>query len=771
MLEHLHSLQQKITSFPDPKITPSEEQLEVCHQLQTHNVVVDAIAGSGKTTTGLSIAAAFPDAEILLLTYNKRLKDEMRGRFKHMKNVYATNYHSYVVQTYSRPCQDDRSLQRFLDTTVTRSPEADELPLFDIIILDEVQDMSPLLFRLVERIFEDSKHHCDYSRPPKLAILGDKKQSIYDFLKADSRFLSLAPHVFGHLNGFPWRTDLKLSMSYRMTNQNAKFINECYLGTDPRLHACRDGPTPLYLWMDLKRKDAFKQPCQEIMQLVNLVKEYGAGNTFVLAPSIKNEFYPCRKFENLLSESFAIPTYSCISDDREINDAASYGKVLFSTMHQSKGMERELVLVFGVDDSQWNRYTSLWEADNKLYVALTRPTKQLVVVHDFKENLFRYTPRGAIVENSTVLALCKDASKWFDKQTSPELSKQQLARASVLHDQNGNLLVDYASFNARNFTGLYRQQFLYDPGTEIGCTMRVTDLLRFQNNEDLDAILDMLCTIEELRPALDTSVNPLENIPVTVPTSIGQCEEISDITGILFQHALEFEMLGTNESLKLNEPHHWESRPDMRELTKLALQADAENNGFKGRFLQMKPQSYGWIKEKHIELAIERASVVFGGSLRNEDHVGLSVESPCSIILDDLLYDISPSTIPGHSFQVHLKGSIDFVETIVDADRERLWEIKFIREVSSEHLLQLALYGYMKWRSQPTGTKPPEMMLYNIRNDQLFRLCFHQQHALMPEGMDRAVKTLLYTKFVNKAAMKSDKEFLQSLGLASAQFA
>lgn len=768
LASHLHSLQEKITTFPDPKITPSEEQLQVCYELQANNVVVDAIAGSGKTTTGLSISAAFPDSQILLLTYNKRLKDEMRARFVHMTNVYPTNYHSYVVQTYTRPCQDDRSLQRFLDTTVTKGPEADDLPLFDIIILDEVQDMSPLLFRLVERIFEDSKHHKDYVRPPRLAILGDKKQSIYDFLKADSRFLSLAPKVFGHLNPYPWRNNLKLSMSYRMTNQNAKFINECYLGNDPRLHACREGPVPIYLWMDLKKKTAFDRPCKELLQLVDLIKQYGPGKTFVLAPSVKNDFYPCRRFENLLSENYGVPTYTCISDDREINESASQGKVLFSTMHQSKGMERDLVLVFGVDDARWNRYTSLWEADNKLYVALTRSSKQLVVVHDFRENLFRYTNKQAIVANCQVLALCKDANKWFDKQSLPELSTEQLARASVLHDADGNVLVDYASFAMKNFSGLYQKEFLNDFGTEMGCNMKVTDLLRFQNNEDLDLTLDLLCTTEELKPPLDEDSNMLEKIPVTVPTSLGQCEEVSDITGILFQHALEFEMLGTNESLKLKEPQYWTTKPSMHSLTKLAMQADAENNGFKGRSLQMRPNSYGWIKEEHIDLAMERAKSVFGGSLKNEDHQNLTVEAGCSMVLENLLHDISPNQAPGHSFQVRLRGSIDFVETISEQSqqqRERLWEIKFIREVSSEHLLQLALYGYMKWQSQPNGTPPPDMMLYNMRNDQLFRLTFHSSHMKNPLGMERIVKQLLYTKFVNKAAMKSDAEFLQSLGV------
>ena len=55
---------------------PTSEQLEVIEKLKTHNVLVDAVAGSGKTTTILHIAKTFPDLRICCVTYNTKLKSE-----------------------------------------------------------------------------------------------------------------------------------------------------------------------------------------------------------------------------------------------------------------------------------------------------------------------------------------------------------------------------------------------------------------------------------------------------------------------------------------------------------------------------------------------------------------------------------------------------------------------------------------------------------------------------------------------------------------------
>ena len=59
----------------------SEEQTDILLKISAgNNVKVDAVAGSGKTTTCLYIAKNNPTRKILLLTYNAKLKLETRER-------------------------------------------------------------------------------------------------------------------------------------------------------------------------------------------------------------------------------------------------------------------------------------------------------------------------------------------------------------------------------------------------------------------------------------------------------------------------------------------------------------------------------------------------------------------------------------------------------------------------------------------------------------------------------------------------------------------
>lgn len=580
-------LKAKIESSDAVKLTPSAEQLAICFALQSSNIIVDAIAGSGKTTTCLSIAAAFPDSKILLLTYNKRLKEEMKIKFSPFTNVLATNYHSYVVQIYKHPCHNDFALEKFLNTTQpSQQSTKGHQETYDYIILDEVQDMNPSLFRLVDRIYADSALHLKATdNLPKLVVLGDQKQAIYDFVKADSRFLRDAPSVFGYLNSYSW-SHQKLSMSFRMTRQISLFLNECYLVNDKRMNACRDGPLPLYLFIDVWKDDRYRQ-------LVPLIRQHGPGNTFVLAPSIKKDTYPARRFENMLSKEYKVPTYTCVGEDREINALASTGKVIITTFHQSKGMERDLVIVLGCDAGPWNRLTSPLEADNKLYVALTRAKVQLVCIHSFKESLLPYTSRDAVLATSKVVAACPDKDKLLRKRLPPRSKESDDA---FVRDEEGHLLVQYDAKADPFFTSKNKIISDLSSNPPLGRNDSVTELLNFQSADDIHELLNQLCTVEELQsPLLESETNPLQDIAVIVPTDSGRYEEVSDLTGVIFQHAIEFDLIGTNKSLSEFDslPIFWDKeRPAIHLLTKYVTETQAMKHGYYGRSLQMTQKSF-----------------------------------------------------------------------------------------------------------------------------------------------------------------------------------
>ena len=79
-------------------LEPSSEQLAIIQAAgEGKSVAVDAVAGSGKTTTILFLADKYPGKTFLLLTYNARLKLEVRQKASELqlKNLEVHTYHSF----------------------------------------------------------------------------------------------------------------------------------------------------------------------------------------------------------------------------------------------------------------------------------------------------------------------------------------------------------------------------------------------------------------------------------------------------------------------------------------------------------------------------------------------------------------------------------------------------------------------------------------------------------------------------------------------------
>lgn len=193
----------------------------------------------------------------------------------------------------------------------------------------------------------------------------------------------MAPSLFNYNDS--WRI-LKLSTSFRLTGNMAIFVNEVMLGR--RQIAVAKG---------LGRPVHYVQGCVwSITDWVSraIVDNIRNGNllpedVFILAASIKarssKSKTPLRKLENMLVDS-RIPVFTPTDDQSRIDPEVAHGKVIFSSFHQCKGLERKFVVVFGFDANYFTYYAC--DADKNtcpctLYVAATRATETLILVgHD-----------------------------------------------------------------------------------------------------------------------------------------------------------------------------------------------------------------------------------------------------------------------------------------------------------------------------------------------------------------------------------------------------
>ena len=156
----------KRSAYPE---LSDEQEYFVQKAIEGRNILVDACIGSGKTTSIQYLCDQIPSTKsILYLTYNKLLKIDAKKKIKN-KNATVTNYHGFAYSVLRRngvvPGYAD-SVQLFIKGQYP-------IPRYDILIIDEYQDIEQELAELLQYVKEKS---------PGIQIIavGDMAQKIYD---------------------------------------------------------------------------------------------------------------------------------------------------------------------------------------------------------------------------------------------------------------------------------------------------------------------------------------------------------------------------------------------------------------------------------------------------------------------------------------------------------------------------------------------------------------------------------------------------------------
>jgi hypothetical protein len=364
------------------KSASDEQKAILAHVARGRSVKVDAVAGSGKTTTCLHVAKSNPTKAVFQLTYNARLKLETRARASQLSihNIEVHSYHAFFVKYFDESGFTDVSIIEHLK----RGPPKLRVPLHcDILIIDEAQDMNLLYFQLVLLLLQFLSE-----TPPQLIVMGDCKQSIFNFNGADHRFLSLADKIFKRE-----MEEARLSTSYRLTTQTAAFINECCVGA-PQMHAVRDGRKPQYVIDNVFGEEIARRIFEYLTD-----PRFSAGDIFVLCASVRSDAGPAKILANRLTQ-MGVPIFVSISEEDPMDEDILAGKVVFSTFHQSKGLERSVVFLLGFDAGYFQYYKknegNVGVINNEMYVALTRAKQELILVHHCGNDFLPFVNRNLL---------------------------------------------------------------------------------------------------------------------------------------------------------------------------------------------------------------------------------------------------------------------------------------------------------------------------------------------------------------------------------------
>ena len=121
------------------------------------------------------------------------LRHEIKDKVKQyeLKNLDVHTFHSFAVKYYSSLAHTDTGIRVLLRNNMKPKQK---IPLFDIVVLDETQDMTLLYFELIVKM---SKDMCEEDGHQfQLLILGDYMQGLYEFKGADIRFLTKSQEVW-----------------------------------------------------------------------------------------------------------------------------------------------------------------------------------------------------------------------------------------------------------------------------------------------------------------------------------------------------------------------------------------------------------------------------------------------------------------------------------------------------------------------------------------------------------------------------------------------
>ena len=643
--------------------TPTQNQQEIINALNDgYNVSVNAVAGSGKTTTALLIASANPEKNILLLTFNYRLAKESSKKVQkyNIKNITVSTYHAFSKNYYLPDFHTDQGII----TALEKNTQPMENINFDIIMLDEHQDCKKLLFTFSCKIMTDNKVQS------LVCCFGDWRQNIYKFLMSDSRYLTMANKILNNSKEWVKRS---LPVSYRLTPKVTKFLNKVILDNDVITSGNRANKdiTPEYHIIDMFDEKQLKIWVSDFKDMVKHNK-YQWGDIFILCTSIpkkkcSNKAPPIVLLENMLTED-GIPCLVTTNAEERLDDRLINGKLVFTTFHQSKGLERKIIVVVGMDSFFYkyrhNSKEPMASCPNAFYVALTRSQERLIMLHNNRSD---YLP---FINKEELNNYCK-IKKYNEVIVS---NKDRFKRGDEV-------------FDCTDFCTFVNESWLKDFNKDI----EIEEYSK-SNSELVSEIL--------IDPKKDSYINVSDIIGIAI-VQLALLKSYNRLD--IYTDIIEYIKDNPTLTKKIKDNGPIPSYVDIEKILKLSNQyLSYVRHGYKFKLKQIK--EYNFVKQSYADILVER--------------IIEQIPSDATIETEVPITYVTKRPLLGYDHIIN--GRID----IVDKINKTVWEIKCKNEITSSDILQLIVYA-VAFSQQNDGYK---FKIFNVTTGEIRELKYNKLH-------------------------------------------
>ena len=715
-------------------LVPSEEQQLVVDCCEQFNIKVNSVPGSGKTTTILSIIDKyiFDEKEILVLTYNSRLRKETIAKATQIFSFAPIlpeihTFHSYAQRTWGVICSTDEGMRKIIKKDLPKINDTQ----YDIVIVDESQDMTELYYRIFEKTITPDT---------QIIMLGDIRQSIYGFNGADPRYLLLA----NSLNKASNREymDLNLSISYRLSKPLADFVNNCVVFENiiqPSPRKLEGYPKPMYIIDDFfhKRRGNDLVECHGVLTVVNMIRDflasgYSPRDIFILGPSVKApqllpngniDFskYPstsqCLAWSllqhGLTYDGKPLKIFVPSFDDAAIDDDVVADKIVFCTFHRSKGLERKIVFLLGFDESYekfYNKNGEPGKCANPLYVAITRSAEHLILLHHFTKAPLSFCDMSTI---DSYVTMCENKKLRTDEKGVDSIQKTVFPSDITRHVRNEYIV---------NTCKLFKSTTVRKIQTEIRLITKQKDDDNAEQVAEINSYFISL--LHNIFVSKDKKML-LRNKKDVYGKSFKLDNNIVEAEDFIVECAAKYK----REDIKNDNCSIYNV---IQKLMQYSTYCCGINNGYLHKFKQIK--RFGWMKKDVAISLLTRLDKVLSDNCVYEESISVSKYDELS----------TPYA------EVSIYGRVD----IVDHDKKIVWEIKCVDQLKDEHRIQLLIYKYMHMRLNIyTDYK---YYLFNIRTGEVIKI-----EASLSEAIN-AVHYLIDKKYTPEI-IEDDDEFIKKI--------
>ena len=330
-------------------VLSDEQNTFISKALFGNNILVDACIGSGKTTAIQYLCNTLPSTKkVLYLTYNRLLKVDAISKIK-QKNVMVTNYHGFayrMLNRYGIPA----GVSDLIQTFIKYKPS---IPKFDVLIIDEYQDIDLELSQLLEYIKQ-------MNAGMQIVAVGDMEQKIYDKTTLDAQIF-----IRSFLEEYE---QLYFTKCFRLSNNLASKLGQVWkkkiVGVNEEC---------------IVEKKAFKAT-------IDVLKNSDPKDILCLGVRTGDMARALNVLERDCPEKFNKNTvYASIQDRDDASTEPDSECAIFTTYDSCKGLERNICVVFDFTDDYWDyrvskpdqKYTIL---RNIFCVALSRGKSRIILV-------------------------------------------------------------------------------------------------------------------------------------------------------------------------------------------------------------------------------------------------------------------------------------------------------------------------------------------------------------------------------------------------------